>query len=161
MSQLFPDVILALSFGQRKGEPCLSNIGIAEAIKDCLFWAKHRPPILAQWEVAECLKKTCVPVRHIVREHRVKGKYLDSYECLDQMAIVCRANGWKVAFIAAHPHHRFRCQLIAEKLGLTTFAPKLNVPYDPQSTQPWTRSPVRFLPREAAALVHHKLFGLI
>lgn len=143
------EVILAQSFGLRADGPGVSNEALAEVVRS--LHLRHGLPMVLQWEVADCL--TDLPMAGVIREHEEPGKYLDSREVLLQSWSICQAHGWKRAVVVAHPDHAWRVARIAHKLGFqVAVANTSQVPYDPESTQVWTRGPVRFLLREVVAV---------
>jgi len=152
------DVVLGQSFGLRKTSPGDSNKALAKIAKR--LHKKYELPLILQWEIADCLPK--LSKAGIIREHRVKGKYLDTYEALSQAKAICDRYGWKKAVILAHPHHYWRCVMIAKKLGFITVAiDTYRVPYDMLSIQKWTKTSLRFIPYDFAARINHLFRGLI
>lgn len=99
------------------------------------------PPVL-QWEITDNLPE--LPKAGVVREHREKGRYLDTREVLFQSWETCVQHGWTKAVVIAHPDHLWRCVRAAEKLGFEVVGipDTSDVPYDP----PWNRK--RFMLRE-------------
>ncbi len=144
--------ILGQSFGGRSlTDPGLTNYALAGVA--ARLAAGSSAPLLLQWEIALALaeQRPMMTVNHTVREHWA-GEYLDTFEVLRQIAVVCRANGGKRVAIVAHPAHAWRVARVAARLGLDpVIVNTVGVPYDPESIQPWTRSAWRFLPRELAA----------
>ena len=152
------DVILGQSFGLRSDGPGLSNYALAFVV--ARLAKRYSLPAVLQWEIADCLPN--VHIAGVIRRHRSEGKYLDTYEVLAQSAELCRARGWKRAIVVAHPDHMWRCVQTAKKLGLMALVPPMpEVPYDPASSQSWTRSRARFLPREIIARLLFLLKGWI
>lgn len=152
------DVVLGQSFGLRKTSSGDSNKALAKIAKR--LHKKYGLPLILQWEIADCLHK--LSKAGIIREHRVKGKYLDTYEALSQAKIICDRYGWKKAVILAHPDHYWRCVMTAKRLGFVTVAVDTSrVPYDPLSIQKWTKTSLRFIPYDFAARMHHLYKGYI
>ena len=142
------DVVVGQSFGLRKDSPGISNEALAEIAKKLHGW--YGLPLVLQWEISDCLPD--LPKAGTIREHRVGGKYLDTYEMLFQAKILCRQKGWKKAIILAHPDHYWRCAMTAKKIGFEVLAVNTSsVPYDELSVQSWTRSAIKFIPREIVA----------
>ena len=144
------DVILAQSFGLRANGPGISNEALARVV-DKLYHC-YSFSLVLQWEIADCLPD--LPKDGIIRSHRVEGKYLDTFEVLSQMMMICEKQDWRKAIIVAHPDHSWRVARTAEKIGFeVVVADTLLVPYDKESIQWWTRSRWKFLPREIMARV--------
>jgi len=153
------EVVLGQSFGLRSHDPGPSNAELAR-IAHALS-RQHQTPLILQWEISDALvhPTTCAGV---VREHRIRGRYLDTYEVLSQSAILCRSRGWKRAIVLAHPDHAWRVVRTAERLGFTAVAADTGtVPYDPKSIQPWTRRRASFIPRELVARLLYLVRGWI
>ncbi|MDD5547362.1 MAG: hypothetical protein PHN74_00465 [Candidatus Pacebacteria bacterium] len=154
------DVVIAQSFGLRNGGPGLSNEALVKIVKDirCL---KPKTLVIAQWEIGDQLGS--FPNLQIIREHRERGKYLDTREVLAQAKEYCKKkNVGKKAIIVAHPEHYLRVQWAAEKMGFkVTPIFTQQVPYDKESIQPWTRSKTRFIAREVPARILYLLKGWI
>lgn len=145
------DVILALSFGRRKNTPGMSNVQLALGIE--MLSLKFGLPVIAQWEISECLT-ACIDKAGEIRKHRIKGKYLDTLEVLVQSLEICKKKNWKKIVIVAHPDHIWRCAETAKKLGFeVAIADITDVAYDEQSIQLWTKSRMLFVPREIAARI--------
>ncbi|GEM_PF-843946 len=155
-------VILALAFGCRKSGAGLSNhaLGIALNISH-----KMHPnlPIMVQSEFIPPMKGDWVP-EIVVGIHQVPGKYLDTREVLAQMASVCLENDLRCAIIIAHPDHQWRVVRAARKLGFESIVPslvELDVPYDPESVQWWTRNRFLFWIRETPVIAYYWIRGWI
>lgn len=144
------DVIISQSFGSR--EPYY-GFGISNEKLAILVWRihlKYRIPLILQWEIADCIPD--LPKAYVVEKHRIEGEYLDTYECIYQQRVFCQTKGWQKAIMIAHPDHYWRCMMVAKKLGFKVIAiDTSSVPYDSLSSQPWTRSAIRFIPREIVA----------
>ena len=114
-------------------------------------------PLILQWEIADLLHD--YPTVHVIREHRVKGEYLDTREGLLQVKEVCDANGWTTIMIAIHPAHAWRVKKMAEKIGLKVVVAKTSEIYDPKSKQRWTRGRIRFLTRDVLVRIYFLFKG--
>jgi hypothetical protein len=144
------DVIIGQSFGLRKRNPGKSNEAMADIARK--LHDQYNLPLVLQWEIANCLPN--LPKDFVVREHHIKGEYLDTYESLYQQRVFCQTKGWTKAIMIAHSDHYWRCMMVAERLGFYVIAVDTSsVPYDKLSTQSWTRSMARFLPREILARI--------
>lgn len=132
------DVVVALSFGFRKDSPGLSNEAIARLVEKL-----HQVlslPLIFQWGIADALKLKPDSL-FVIREHRVKGKYLDTYEAVVQTREIMLERGWKKVIVVAHPWHVWRVGKVFEKMGIETIGPLFkNIPFDSQSQQLWTRN---------------------
>jgi hypothetical protein len=158
--------VLAFAFGfgpARQGVPyppeqyhpmlCLpgkSNEGLAKVISQLVGSVGNNEIIsrvFAQWEVAEALKENnqiIVPDTQIARP---RGEYLGTRGVVEQL-LDRGLRDFPSIIIVAHPHHLYRCRKTTEAvlrkrhLQIDVFsADTSSVSYDPQSVQPWTRSP--------------------
>jgi uncharacterized SAM-binding protein YcdF (DUF218 family) len=80
-------------------------------------------------------------------------QYLDTHEFAVRVQSIMDDHGWKTAELIAHPHHLPRVQAVFASRGIeaTTSADVRSV-WDRKSTQPWTRSPLRWAIRELFAI---------
>lgn len=146
------EVIIGLAFGQRLTNPGTSNRAMAKIARHLHYY--YQLPLILQLEVSRCLMD--LPKAGVIFQHRLEDKCLDTYEVLAQAWEICQKNGWRKAIIVSHPDHLWRAKKTAEKIGFevscvdTSSHPYL-IPYDRESIQPWTKSRLRFLPREIAA----------
>ncbi len=148
------DVIIGHSFGLRKKDPGVSN-QIMGDLAHTLHDLYHLPLVL-QWEIADSIPS--VQKEFIVREHHIKGMYLDTYESILQLRTFCKKKDWHKAIIIAHPDHYWRCMMVAKKLGFDVIViDTSSVTYDSLSIQFWTRSAMRFIPREIIARILYLL----
>lgn len=162
MEEKDAQAIMALSFGQgRNGAPGLSNEALAQVV--AALDGKYNLPIVAQWEIADCIPdRLNDPEDLIVRKHRQEGQYLDTYEVLMQAKEHCDKYGLKKVIVVAHPDHMPRCAAVAIKLGFeVAIAATAGVPYDQESTQEWTRSAEVFIPREKLATEYYRQKGYL
>jgi len=153
MEEKDAQIIIALSFGQgRSGTPGASNEALARVVAS--LDEKYNLPIVAQWEIADCIpERMASPLDLVVRNHRQAGEYLDTVEVLVQAKEHCQNSGFTKVVIVAHPDHLPRAMAMAQKLGLETVAADTKkVPYDPDSVQEWTRSRQSFLAWNELAL---------
>lgn len=142
-------VVIGFSFGHRGSEPGISNEAMAKVIQ------KLAPDIVSvQWEIGKALRKLNVAPHHEVLTHQKPGHYLDTEEVARQMLDFLRGSSLQneTISVVAHPVHLPRCVRILRKLGVTMVAPvHASIPYDPQSQQIWTRSPLLIHIREILA----------
>ena len=173
------DVIVALSFGMRENGPGESNRHVARIVED--LHNRYKLPVIAQWEIGDDVLIDNDYLPHIVREPRPRtlgrfdnllGKvfgtskkdgskaYLDTYEVLAQAANVAHPRGWRKAIIVAHGDHGWRVAKTAERFGFEVLVPYAQThAYDRESIQSYTRSRLRFLPREIATRFYYILKG--
>lgn len=168
------DVIVGLAFGLRGNKPGVSNERIA---RYTWYWSREpssktkgtRTPIIAQEEVAVALKEKAkeflvesIPGNFPGRENE---GYSDTYSVATEVKKIVEREGWKNSItLICHPAHRFRAQRVFKKLGFKVHVPKSStgdIPYDPQSSQPWTRNKWLFWPREIFAILIYKIKGYI
>lgn len=150
------DVVIGQSFGLRKDSPGISNEALAEIARK--LHKRYNFPLVLQWEISDCLPD--LPKADIVREHRIKGKYLDTYEMIFQAKRLCAQKGWGKAIILAHPDHYWRCMMTAKNLDFEIITVDTSsVPYDKFSKQSWTRSAMHFIPREVIARLIYLFFN--
>ena len=113
-------VIISYSFGSRKNGRCKSNIELAKFTED--LHEKTRAPVIAQHEIAECLKSKPL---FVVKRHRIKSNYLGSEEVTAQAVYFIRKKGFSSVLLVAQPFlHRHKCKKILESYGLRIIAPK-------------------------------------
>lgn len=68
--------------------------------------------------------------------------------------------GWDTAELIAHPHHLPRAQAVFASLGIeTTSWADVRSIWDRKSSQPWTRSPLRWAIRELFVVLIYLLAG--
>ena len=160
------DVIIGFSFGFMRQKhigriyPGISDGKIGEVVLDLmrLQWPEAKGiPWILQWEVADWLSHSSRwsqngSMKLIIKEHRIRGKYLDTAEVAEQAAKYMRQNNWLTAVVVAHPGHVRRCCNELEKRGIKVIVPDglKAIPYDSESEQRWTRSPLLWWPRELA-----------
>lgn len=141
--------LISLSFALREGrEPNPCNVRLAKATEHVAL-ALNAEGIQylcsVQWEIALSLH---VPTIYVVREHRVKGQYLDSEEVVAQsLEAFHHAGGVDAVLPIAQPFlqlHKVQSQLLnsGQKLFWRWYSYYLIgwVGFDPLSDQPWTRS---------------------
>lgn len=169
------EVVIGLSFGQRKDTPGPIN----EKLADEIFLLPVNLPLILQQEIASALlpneklanlpqatesSKTAFPPElFVISEHsRKPGKYLDTREVLTQAAAICKERGWKKIILVAHPDHMWRVKESAKKLGFALVRTwSTQVFYDPESAQFWTRNRAFFVIREIPARIIYLLKGWI
>jgi len=157
----FKDVqaVLGQSFGQGKNStPGKSNEALALLAGE--ISQRFQTPLILQWEIKDGLK----PMRNcwVIENHEKQDTYLDTYEVIRQSVKICKDNKWTTVAILAHPDHVWRVKMVVEKFGLkTVIVDTSDIPYDPESTQKWTRSKKQFVIREVAMRFYFLLRGWI
>jgi len=157
-------VIVAQSFGMgANGTPGLSN----EAMAKIVLKIRERTGLsmILQIEVANALLKL-LPEKPkdlwIIKEHREKGKYLDTREVVYQTWGIMEKHNWTEAVVVAHPAHVSRVTRLFKKMGMETLIPKKDIesiPFDPNSTQWWTRNIFLWGLREIPSRIIYKMRG--
>jgi hypothetical protein len=163
---LRPDCVIALAFGYRRTHgkiiPGPSNEALAEVVHEKYSGL----PKILQFEVADAFAKHDNEPILRIEQHRT-GAYMDTREVLVQASELCKKSGWETAALVAHPSHLPRVRACAEKLGLRVSTDQidemqgLDIPYDPQSDQSWTRSRWRMQLHEVLANGLYKALGHI
>lgn len=153
------DAIFAFSFGQGENKtPGSINQALAHSAKN--LHQKTKLPILAQWEIADALKKL---KSKVVYSAYPQNGFMNTKEVADQFSVYSKKLKVKTVIVIAHPDHQYRCGEILKKLGFRVLFAKVEdyLPaggwqkfdcdkdgYWPQSTHPWTRSRIKFIPFE-------------
>lgn len=148
--------VVALAFGYiftpagvREPGPCneyLASLALATS---------DGRPIVAQVEVNQAIRslRPSMGADHVIRSARDPERYLDTREFAVQAHRIISDNGWKTAVLIAHPHHLPRAQAVFSSLGIETATPAgVRSIWDRTSSQPWTRSPLRWAIRELFAM---------
>lgn len=140
--------VIALSFALREGrEPNPCNVKLAletERVVALLRTEGHHVVVISQWEIASNL--SWIPEQCIVREHRVKGSYLDSDEMLFwAKAFYEKCGGVDEVVIVANPFiHLQGVRSKAKGFGLKVRKVSIRwIGFDKDSDQWWTKGPVR------------------
>ena len=158
------EVIIAPSFGSRKdSQHDLSNLGIAKHIMG--IYRTIKLPMIFQKEVASAFRSLTggkdAEIVKVIKEHRVKGKYLDTYEVLAQALEIIKKNGWTKVILVAHPDHICRAEKVLKKMRLKVLIPSglEDIPFDPHSRQWWTRGPLVWWLWEVLVGILYKIKG--
>lgn len=143
------DCIVAFSYGLDEGnQPGSTNEEEALIVSD--LQRRWGLPLMLQWEVADCLPLK-LRNHQIVRQHRIKGKDLDTREVAIQIAAELLRDPRYRPIVVAHPLHMWRCMKSLDQLGFQSMAADTKgVQCNPHSVQKWCRSPARFVPHEIA-----------
>ena len=142
--------IVAFSFGLGEQEPNPCNRRLVYEVDRIARKFKEKGKevvIVAQWEVAEGLKKVGIAPDFIIKEHRQKGAYLDSDEVAAQAALFLHERGVIEVIPVAHPFlHLSKCRKLLRKAGFTVRQEKIGyIGFYPESKQWWTRGPFHLL----------------
>ncbi len=167
------DAIIALAFGQGKSQtPGDSNRGLAAIIDDLYQQSDTKPTVLAQWEIADVLKKQYQIKAHYRATIDKDGHYLSTYGVLKQFKDYLKHHPLNGRYIiVAQTDHAFRVSILMQQLGFNRpihfgpIQPSLGwsafdcdtYGYSPRSTQPWTRARHDFLKHELHELQHLSL----
>lgn len=140
------NAIFCLSFGKRDNGLGLSNEFLIDKI---LEFYKNKPlPLIIQKDCADYLPKN-INVDKVISQHRIFGKYLDTSEVIRQCVKYCADHGYKKVLVFAHPDHLKRVRKNLKHQGLEfEIADTILCPYDPKSSQWWTRNKIFFMLRE-------------
>ena len=136
------EAILGLSFGIKKSGHTKSNKALAGVVER--VFDKKGLQVILQKELAECVD---FPLSLVIKEHRIKGQYLDSDEVIAQAIIYLKANKINSVWLIAHPLlQRTKCRILLKKSGFKVRIPRTGkIPFDKDSLQWWTRGPLRTL----------------
>ena len=157
------DSLIVFTFGYR-GEDTDRDPGpVNEAMADTVeaFVADHPVPVFAQTTVANLLTEREVPnVTSLDQGTDSDGNlvYL-STEGAAQLAVSKSEEAGEplgTVGVVGFADHVGRCLLTTESVGLTAGVPEgLDLPddYDPESSQPWTRSRAAYLPTDLQARI--------
>lgn len=144
-------VIIGLAFGQGlDNTPGLSNRTLAKVALNQA--RKYQADLVLQGEIYDAIDPY-FPLGEIkggglgifvVRPE--SDEYLDTYAVLVKAKERMRVEGYTSAILVAHQAHMWRVRLVAKKLGIKEYekAKYDKIPYDPRSTQPWTRNALVF-----------------
>jgi len=157
-------VIVAQSFGIGANDtPGLSNEVMAKVVLK--IRKRIGVPMILQIEVANAVLKR-LPEKPkdlwIIKKHREKGKYLDTREVVYQTWEIMEKHNWTEAVVVAHPAHVSRVTRLFKKMGMETLIPKKDIesiPFDPNSTQWWTRNIFLWGLREIPSRIIYKMRG--
>lgn len=144
-----PKVLVIFSFALCPDEPAPCNIRLAKAVERIIKEEKEKIIIVAQWEVALQLVKDGIHVDHTVNLLPDKS-YLGSEEVwIDAMNYLNsnKINNISKVIPVAHPYlHMYKVKKLIENSGFITENHKMGyIGFDKNSTQWWTRGPLRLL----------------
>ena len=140
-----PQVVLACTFGRTEGEARgKSNTAIFEQVN--ALARMRNIPFCIQSEVAQGLASIDGGyVSANTYDYHGKGYVGTQETVLEMVEEFCQPNDLQEVLVVAHRHHAWRVVQVCEKLGLQVVEVYCkDIPYDPQSTQPWCRSSWNF-----------------
>lgn len=164
------DVVVALAFGKRNlGKGIDLSIGSSNKEIAKIAWEKSKEgkiPMILQKEVTYFLPNELENERIVISEHRTPGKYLDTFEVIDQAKEIMEEKEWRVPVLICHPSHLWRSLRVFWKMGfkevVTPESSELKqIPFDSESSQIWTRNKMIWWIREIPARFLYKIKGWI
>lgn len=148
------DAVVVLAFGTG-----ISNAFLA--VKAAKFSAAHDCPIICQREVFCYLDADHGSPMPVVLSGN-EGAYLDTYQALVETKAICEQRRWSKILLIAHPDHQSRALKVAHKLGLDVEVAEIEkVPYDPSSSQWWTRNRLLFRLWDLGAGFYYFIRGFV
>lgn len=158
------DCVIGQSFGAAKDGPGDVNNQLATFIAESPHYRDL--PLLLQTEIASALPDDA-PKPALVIEGRPStslGGELDSWAVLEQALDHMKRNNLEHPLLVAHAFHVGRVALQARKLGMSKLIVPSGLPraFDPNSTQQWTTSRIKWAMRELPGIAYlrfvtHKL----
>ncbi len=148
-----PDAILCLSFGKRNKEPSLSNKFLVQRVID--FYKVKPLPLIIQKDCADFFPKE-IDIDRIISNYIIVEKYLNTKEVVRQCVEYCVEHKLKKVLIFAHPDHLSRIKKDFSHFDFQfKVADTIGCPYDPKSSQFWTRNKAIFLLREMLVRLYY------
>lgn len=140
--------LVAFSFGLRaiEQEPNPCNIRLAQSVMNILATEKDEVVVVSQWEISRQLRAHgCDPIRSV--ELRSDGSYLDSETVWRTAREVFEEHGVREVIPVAHPTLQMaKVRRLIKSNGFVVMKePVGTIGFDRQSTQWWTRGPLRLL----------------
>ena len=146
-------------------DPGESNYSLAEEASTQLQDPTRNLDQIMQWEVAYALWETEPEVFHAYRPaiHVVwpTSDFYPTHEVKADSIAVMKEKGLFNPYEFAHPDMMIRAAAILSKQGVQADVLPRDIPYDPDSAQPWTRDRSAWMPREFAARAEHLLRGRV
>jgi len=151
------DVIMAHEFGNQHD---ISAASAAMGRSALLISRRYHKPVVLQHPLPRSVPEL-TPVL-IIREHRVRGAYLDTEEVQGQLAQFCRRQGWRKVILCCHPRHAWRAGQNLRRHGLVpVYADNRHIRCDPRCSRVALRWEWLFLLREIAAKLYYFRRGFI
>lgn len=142
-------------------DPGESNYALAKEAAVQLQDSTRNLDQIMQWEVAYALWETEPDVYHAYQPaiHVVwpQSDFYPTHEVKSDSIAIMKNVGLFNPYEFAHPDMMIRAIGILGKQGVQADALGRDIPYDPDSAQPWTRGMGAWAPREFAARVEHVL----
>ncbi|HZZ99501.1 MAG TPA: hypothetical protein VFK07_02200 [Candidatus Paceibacterota bacterium] len=140
-------VLWAFSWGHQYPKPGLSNEVMADEvakIKDQFDF------VLVQFEIGQALTAKNITVDHVTKPPvGWPHTYVNSYQVAEDMLAYLKSKGVEASdadiSVICHHAHWDGLSLILRKLNLKVKRVDFDIPYDPNSSQWWTRGPLRML----------------
>ncbi|MEK7519827.1 MAG: hypothetical protein AAB581_01090 [Patescibacteria group bacterium] len=136
-------ILLAFSWGYRPSGPSMSNEILAREVAVAKAGFEY---ILAQTEVADALIPLGMTPDFIIGKSHV---YITTADVGRAALVWMKEKGIDQAkthiAVACHPVHWVGVRMVLRKLGVSAERIPGNAPYDPQSSQWYTRGPLRAL----------------
>ncbi len=155
------DCLIGFSFGyliiENIKKPGISNIELAEFIAHNFSYL----PKILESIIDEAIKQNNVVFE--IKQHRKKGRYLNTIEVALQAKEIMDSHNWHTALIIAHPYHMPRVDAVCQKIGIRTIAPYglENIRFDPKSKQEWTRDKESWNTKEPKSIIWYAKEGWI
>jgi hypothetical protein len=148
--------VVALAFGYRAVRAGVREPGPCnEYLASLALTTSNGRPVVAQVEIDQAIRslRPNMGADHAIGSARDPKRYLDTRELAVQVHSIMNDYDWKTAALIAHPHHLPRAQAVFASLGIDTATPAGVRPiWDRESSQSWTRSPLRWAIRELFAI---------
>jgi uncharacterized SAM-binding protein YcdF (DUF218 family) len=148
--------VVALDFGYRLVRAGVREPGPCnEYLASLALTTSNGRPIIAQVEIDHAIHslRPSMGADHVIGSTRDRERYLDTREFAVQVHSIMGDYGWKTAALIAHPHHLPRAQAVFTSRGIeTATSTGVRSVWDSKSSQPWTRSPLRWAIRELFAI---------
>lgn len=155
--ELNVDAIFCPSFGRRINEPSLSNKFLAKRIVE--YYQGNPLPLIIQKDCADYCPAD-IEIDKTISSHVLSGLYLDTVEVVRQCAQYCIEHNLKKVLVFAHPDHLGRVKRSLKYFQLEyEVADTSACPYDPKSTQAWTRGRAIYFLREILVRIVLRLRG--
>lgn len=147
----------------------IANRDLADLCKQLADF--YQLPIIGQWEVMAQLyfadqdwyvQNQSLPGRRLVAIWPESPDYFATWHVKSATKAEMERRGWQVPIEVAQKHMIARAYLVLRKLGLDPVIVDQEVGiFDLYSVQPWTRSWLKWYPREFLGRVHHLVFGFV
>ncbi|KXB08864.1 hypothetical protein AKJ56_00185 [candidate division MSBL1 archaeon SCGC-AAA382N08] len=159
------DVVVGLAFGKRENGLGKSNDKIAEIAWRWSGGEERKSPMILQKEVAQAFPDELEDEIIVISEHQTPGKYLDTFEVVNQAREIMEKKKWVTPVLVCHPSHLWRSLRVFWKMGIggvVTPSPEelREIPFS-ESDQIWTRNALFWWIKEIPVITWYKLNGYI